>query len=65
MGKYTYKNIHIFIYWGMWQADYKFEDGRRIPLHRCCCLTKADAYEIGKREVDYLNEKEKERKCTN
>ena len=52
---YLYKNIITYCYWGTWQADYVTENGNKIPLHRCCCRTKAEAYEIAKREVDFMN----------
>lgn len=56
MRKYMYKNIHVYMYWGTWNADYKHENGRQFALHRCCCKTKKVAYEIAKKEVDFLNE---------
>lgn len=57
MKKYTYKNIKCYQTYGRWQADYIREDGSRFALHRCCTRTKADAYIIAKREVDYMNNK--------
>ena len=56
-GKYLYKNIICFQYYGTWQADYKEPKGKRFPLHRHCNGTKAEAYALAKQEVDYMNER--------
>ena len=52
-----YKNIVLF-YSGGWQADC-VHNGKRFALHRCCCRTKSDAYNVAKDEIDYLNERER------
>ena len=57
MKKYYYKNICVYQYYGTWNADYVMDNGKRFALHRCCCRTKANAYEIAKQNVDYLNGK--------
>jgi hypothetical protein len=58
--KYLYKNIVVYQYWGTWQADYDDGNGNRFPLHRWCCTTKVNAYNIAKKQVDWLNSVEEE-----
>ena len=57
MKNYLYKNIKPVLIWGTWGANY--EDGKiSLNLHRFCCKTKKEAYELAKIEVDWLNGKE-------
>lgn len=55
--RYKYKNIVAWKTWDRWHADYVTEQGKRFALHCCACRTKADAMQIAKEQVDYLNEK--------
>lgn len=54
MKRYKYKNIICFMTYGRWDADFS-DGGTRYALHRCACKTKAEAYNIAKDNIDYMN----------
>ena len=57
MTSYKYNNIVLF--WsGGWQADC-LANGKQFALHRLCCATKKAAYNLAKKEIDFLNGKER------
>ena len=58
MKKYSYKNIILFQTYGRWYSDYE-DNGRRFALDYSSCGTKATAYELAKKVVDYLNNQAK------
>lgn len=56
MRKYLYKNLEVVPYWNNYNVYYRHEDGTR-ELLTVSKLTKADAYKVGKMQVDYMNNK--------
>ena len=56
--KYKYKNLEVERYFNSYSAFYRKEDGTRFMLASFAGRTKQEAIKVGKRQIDYLNEKE-------
>ena len=54
---YAYKNIKVEQYWNGYRPYYVHENGVKELLH-VGMPTKADAFKVGKIEVDFMNGKE-------
>lgn len=57
MKKYKYKQLKAERYWNGWRTFYVHDNGNK-ELICAFCLTKRDALDCGKANVDYMNGKE-------